>query len=294
MSSAIIVLVCMALPLAFTFRAKTSSGSTGRSSLPERTAQNIHWRRRLQHATCGLSIVGGYLWVITDTRAVVALLSFSGAALLVLHHLRRCAKSVDDLYLRFIGPLLRPHEIRGELPGGFWYLLGAAGAVWLFPRVVALQSILHLSLGDPVASVVGIRSGDRYRVLPAGKSLAGTFAAFLVCLLSTLLLFGSCCFQPPGEDECSAYHGGESNRDCSGSASRSSSALFDIFGAFTVPGCDAVGSSNPGRSLSLLLWYALLGGVSGAVGEFLPLGVDDNLSMPIASGVIFLALAACT
>lgn len=34
------------------------------------------------------------------------------------------------------------------------------------------RSILHLSVGDPVASVVGVRLGDRNRVLPSGKSLA--------------------------------------------------------------------------------------------------------------------------
>lgn len=47
-------------------------------------------------------------------------------------------KDVDDLYLRLLGPLLRPHEIRG-LPGAFWFMLGAAGAVALFPTDVALQ-----------------------------------------------------------------------------------------------------------------------------------------------------------
>ncbi|CAM9982262.1 unnamed protein product [Scytosiphon promiscuus] len=295
MSGVVVVVVCLGLPLAFTYRTKvTPWGSSGRSSLPTRTAQSVHWRRRLQHATCGLAILWGYLWIITDAWAVVALLSISSAAFLALHHLRRCVKSVDDLYLRSMGPLLRPHEIRGGLPGAFWFLLGTAGAVALFPRDVALQSILHLSLGDPVASVVGIRSGDRYRVLPAGKSLAGTFAAFLVCSLSTLLLFGCWCCQPPGDRDYSDHHGGESSGDRGGGTSRNSGAIRNLFDAFAASGCDAFRSGSPGRPLSLLLWYSLLGGVSGAIGEILPLGVDDNLSMPIASGLIFSVLAACT
>eukprot|EP00752_Nemacystus_decipiens_P001847 g1781.t1 len=71
-----------------------------------------------------------------------------------------------------MGPLLRPREIRGALPGAFWFLLGSAVAVAIFPRDVALQSILHLSVGDPIASVVGARLGDRSRILSSGKSLA--------------------------------------------------------------------------------------------------------------------------
>lgn len=70
---------------------------------------------------------------------VLVLLGLSCVIFLVLHQLRRRLKAVDDIYLHLIGPLLRPKEIRGELPGAFWFLLGAAGAVAIFPRDVALQ-----------------------------------------------------------------------------------------------------------------------------------------------------------
>lgn len=36
----------------------------------------------------------------------------------------------------------------------------------------SILSLLHLSVGDPVASVVGVRFGARNRLLPSGKSLA--------------------------------------------------------------------------------------------------------------------------
>ena len=69
---------------------------------------------------------------------VVAWLGLGCACFLALHQLRFRMKRVNDLYLRLVGPLLRPHEIRG-LPGAFWFMLGAAIAVALFPRDVALQ-----------------------------------------------------------------------------------------------------------------------------------------------------------
>lgn len=63
-----------------------------------------------------------------------------------------------------------------------------------------------------------------------------------------------------------------------------------MFGDFSA--CAELSGSGSRRRLLLQLWYALLGGVSGAVGEFLPLGVDDNLSMPLVSGGVFLTLVS--
>lgn len=71
-------------------------------------------------------------------KTVVALLSLTCACMLALHQLRCRVKRVNDLYLRLVGVLLRPHEIRG-LPGAFWFVLGATLAVAIFPRDVALQ-----------------------------------------------------------------------------------------------------------------------------------------------------------
>ena len=77
--------------------------------------------------------------VYPTTVKALALLAGFCAIFLVLHQLRRRYKGVDTLYLRLLGPLLRPREIRGELPGAYWFLLGAAGAVAIFPKDVALQ-----------------------------------------------------------------------------------------------------------------------------------------------------------
>lgn len=100
--------------------------------------------------------------------------------------------------------------------------------------------------------------------------------------MSTLLLFG-CCGLPSDEDS-RFQHGGESD---SGRYSNDASS-GSMFGDFSA--CAELSGSDSRGGFRLHLWYALLGGVSGAVGEFLPLGVDDNLSMPIVSGGMFLAL----
>lgn len=62
MASVATVLVCVALPLVFAYR-NTMTGSNEHTA---RTAQNVHLRRRVQHAASGLGICLGYRWVITD------------------------------------------------------------------------------------------------------------------------------------------------------------------------------------------------------------------------------------
>lgn len=70
---------------------------------------------------------------------MLVLLSLFCASFLVFHQLRRQLECLDELYLRLMGPLLRPDEIRGALPGAWWFLLGSAVVVAIFPRDVALQ-----------------------------------------------------------------------------------------------------------------------------------------------------------
>lgn len=75
----------------------------------------------------------------------------------------------------------------------------------------------------------------------------------------------------------------------------SDSSLHGTAGAFNsdsssvFEALSSVLGTDDGRCCSLLL-SSILGGVSGAVAEVLPLGLDDNLSLPIVSGAMFMAL----
>lgn len=61
----------------------------------------------------------------------------------MLHIVRRRCEAVNDVYLSVLGPLLRPHEVRG-LPGAFWFVLGAAVTVAVFPKDIALQRLVKI------------------------------------------------------------------------------------------------------------------------------------------------------
>ena len=68
------------------------------------------------------------------------------------------------------------------------FLASALITIVVFPRGVAVAALLFLTVGDPIAEIIGVNYG-RLKIL-GGKTLEGTLAGFAACLLaaSPLLL----------------------------------------------------------------------------------------------------------
>ncbi|CAK4634097.1 unnamed protein product [Aphanomyces euteiches] len=200
-----------------------------------RTTKQLHIRRKVQHAGSGLLVVLASFYGSSVQVAVV--LICSAAVFYVVTQLRKQYKVVNQTYLHVFGPILRQHEIAYRLPGAFWFLLGCAGSMLLFPKEVAQLSILHLSLGDPCASFFGITLGQNSPKMPNGKTLAGVIGCFVVCLLCNIGFLSVV--------DSSVAHLGLLEK------------------ALVVVSC----------------------ALAGTLGEALYLGCDDNLSLPIVSGL---------
>ncbi len=61
------------------------------------------------------------------------------------------------------------------------FLLSAALTITFFPRGVAIAALLFLTVGDPIAEIIGVRYG-RVRIV-RGKTLEGTVAGALACFI---------------------------------------------------------------------------------------------------------------
>jgi len=86
---------------------------------------------------------------------------------------------VNQWLVSHLGVMLKKEE--GFRPTGTTYLLLASVIVFLlFEKYVAIASILFLSIGDLMATVIGERFGKR-RAL--NKSLEGSLACLASCLL---------------------------------------------------------------------------------------------------------------
>ena len=142
-----------------------------------------HYARRIQHALTGILF---YLlsFLISKKLATYLLVIGTFAFYTLIHLGRKKSKCIQDMYLNWFGALLREHEKQlHQLPGAFWFLLGTTIVVLCFNIQIARISILCLSLGDPIAALVGIKFGryGRDGILPQNKSMLGCVTCYIVC-----------------------------------------------------------------------------------------------------------------
>lgn len=76
-------------------------------------------------------------------------------------------------------------EQRDIVMAPIWFALGALSTITLFPFKYALIGVLTLSIGDPVASLVGLSVKNRHpSPFNESKSIEGTLAGLLVAVLA--------------------------------------------------------------------------------------------------------------
>ena len=136
---------------------------------PNGPAASYLWPRRAFHLLVGSTIPLAVLFLPYD--AVLWLLIVLSIAMVLAEAARLVLPAANDLVLRLL-PLFKPSE-RQHITGATFMLLSATSVVALFDREMAVLALFFLSVGDPMAAVVGSRS-RRGRVF--SKSLAGTAA----------------------------------------------------------------------------------------------------------------------
>jgi dolichol kinase len=112
------------------------------------------------------------------------LLGLTLVLLLLLEWARLTMPRVNLLFFRFLAPLVSPREER-KIMSSVWYVLGVLIVVAVFPREIALLSILVTALADPAAGYVGRRWG---RARLGTGTVTGT-VTFLVTGLLVLVPF---------------------------------------------------------------------------------------------------------
>lgn len=84
---------------------------------------------------------------------------------------------------------MRESEVTGW-NGVVWYLVGTITVLTVFPKDIAVLSIMLLSWCDTAASTFG-RAWGRYTPrIRRGKSVAGSLASFIVGALTAAIFFG--------------------------------------------------------------------------------------------------------
>lgn len=236
-----------------------------------------HWRtfvhkhevpRKLLHTSIGFLV----LWLYasgTQTASVCPWLMGLLIPIATVDYIRHSNESFNRFYVRYMGAFMRESEFAGW-NGVIFYLLGAWIVLYSFPKDVGTMGVLLLSWCDTAASTFGRLYGRYTPRIRRGKSLAGSTAAFIVGVVTSVVFWGwlAPTIGPmPGDEN------------------------FMFKGTLSLPQAvaGAVGLTDAQATVSGSIALAIMGawsGLSAAASEVVDIfGWDDNLTIPVLSGV---------
>ncbi|WPG99974.1 CTP-dependent diacylglycerol kinase 1 [Acrodontium crateriforme] len=179
---------------------------------------------------------------------------------------------VNKFYIRCLGPFMRESEAHDRFNGVIMYLAGVWATMRYCRKDVAMMSVLLLSWCDTAASTFGRAFGKYTPRIRKGKSLAGSIAAFTFGVGSAALFWGFV------EPFCTGTHNDGVNS-------------FAFTGSLTLPSqarailgvTEEQGTITGSLALGTL---SIVSGLVASVSEAFDLwGLDDNLTIPIFSGI---------
>jgi diacylglycerol kinase (CTP) len=183
--------------------------------------------------------------------------------------LRHHYPSINRIYIRLLGALMRESEVDGY-NGVISYLLGAWLVMRFCPKDIGVMSILLLSWCDTAASTVGRAWGRYGPMVRRGKSLAGSVAAAVTGIATAAVWWGV--LGPMFSD----YNTGEH--------------AFAFQGVLTLPaqardvlGLD-VGQASITGYWALSVMSVAAGFIASASEAIDLFGWDDNLTIPVLCG----------
>lgn len=125
-----------------------------------------------------------YLFFGFSQEYMAAILGTVLALVMSMEYARSRWEWVNTVAVRVMGPVMRDTEVN-QLTGIPFYMASCLFAFLIFPRHIAVLSILYLAFGDPSSSFFGVLYG-RNKIFP-NKSLQGTLGGFFVCALVTVI-----------------------------------------------------------------------------------------------------------
>ena len=231
--------------------------------------------RKLLHVSIGFFTLDFYRRGI-QTNQITPWLFSALLPIAATDFLRHRFHSVNKLYIRCLGALMRETEVSGY-NGVIWYLLGAFIVLHFFPKDVGVMGVLLLSWCDTAASTFG-RLYGRYTVrIRRGKSLAGTLAAWAIGVITAAAFWG---YLVPAvgsfpNDAPDAYM-------FNGSLNLIPSFARNLIGEIPETLSEKATITGPFALGVMSLWTGFVAAGSELIDLF---GWDDNLTIPVLSGV---------
>lgn len=145
---------------------------------------DLHLLRKGFHMSGALMLLTPYLFLGLSQEYMAAILGTVLAVVMSIEYARSRWEWVNSVAVKVMGPVMRDTEVN-QLTGIPFYMASCLFAFLIFPRHIAVLSILYLAFGDPSSSFFGVLYG-RNKIFP-NKSLQGTLGGFFICTLVTAL-----------------------------------------------------------------------------------------------------------
>jgi dolichol kinase len=150
-----------------------------------RLRNDLHLARKTWH--CGMGVFMALFYGLGTPKVIcVFILLLALGFFLTAEYARLMFPKWNAFAIRVMGPLMRKSEVN-KVSGTPFYVGSVLLSVAIFPKPIAILSILFLAIGDPMSSIFGITWGHLGPRFSNGKSLIGTAAGMGVCCLITFL-----------------------------------------------------------------------------------------------------------
>lgn len=147
------------------------------------TKGDIQSLRKFWHIGMMIFMAYLYAFVYPEREKALFLITVIGGPVVFFDILRLKWRPLNRLVMSVFGPLMRKREL-GTVSSMTYFIFAFFIVVALFPKPVAILSILCLAFGDAAACIIGLRFGTESVI--KGKSLQGSLACFVVC---SILIF---------------------------------------------------------------------------------------------------------
>ncbi len=148
---------------------------------------------------------------------------------LLIEYLRINSTLVKLFFDKYLFLMLRNHEKSGKYTGATWVFISSTLSIGIFPKDIAIISLIYMSIGDTAAGLIGRKFGN---IKIYNKTLEGAFAGFIACLMVGWMI-----------------------------------------------------------DLNLSKTILTIGALSATIIELLPMSIDDNLRIPLFSGIVMYAMS---
>ena len=104
-----------------------------------------------------------------------------------LETVRHMSPRVNDWVCRAFKPVMREHE-KTKINSAIFYIISLLTVYFVFPTEVTVVSLLFLALGDPIASIIGLKYGKTK--IYNHVSLQGSLACFAMSFMIAFIYAG--------------------------------------------------------------------------------------------------------